>query len=154
MPSPPTTITGTRRVALAIAATHLTACHFDGTAYDPLLVRANEWIDAQNEASAISCECSATQALTNASACAAAEAIDPERRRCMLEALARDADGSVAYLECVLPLERDLTECLDTNLRCEAPDSARACRDVYEIGLAACSEPPATVDRALPECGP
>lgn len=141
------------RPAAFVALALFSACHYDGTADDPLAARANQLIDELNIQSALYCDCYDERGYTDREQCESEESIGPAQRRCTVDALTtRDAPASQQYLDCLLPLEREFTDCINGRLKCLSPDSDRACLEDYQIGLAACIELPLAVERALDDC--
>lgn len=78
--------------------------------------------------------------------------IGPSRERCIKDAYADDEAASQAYLECIVPLEREFTACLDMRVTCDDVNSAQPCIDDYDIGARDCIQLPANVERELDAC--
>ena len=79
--------------------------------------------------------------------------LGPSSRRCLVDAYGRDESASRQYLECIVPLQEEYTDCLDKRLICADPEPAFAnCARDYDVGRERCIELPTTVGRAVSEC--
>lgn len=79
-------------------------------------------------------------------------AILPAERRCVADAFARDEAAAAEYLDCLLPLEREYTACLDSRLVCDEFSKEELCDDDWRIGFMRCVALPSPVERALDDC--
>jgi len=99
------------------------------------------------------CDCWNDWGLESRSSCEVdALAIGPSQVRCMKNAYAQDPEISIDYLECIVPLEREYTTCINQRLECYDVDSADPCYDDYLVGLDDCIGLPTNITRDLDAC--
>ena len=140
-----------RLLACLVAAAALTAgCDTEDVSVADLV---DDRLAAGNELAAIVCDCSDEWGYDGRSECLQdwGEVL-PAQRRCVQDAYARDEAAARTYLECVLPLEDELNDCVDAKLSCGDPDQTDACFDDYEIGFDRCIRLPNTILRGLEQC--
>ncbi|MEM7154154.1 MAG: hypothetical protein AAF799_15000 [Myxococcota bacterium] len=78
--------------------------------------------------------------------------LGPAQVRCIKDAYAEDAETAIDYLECIVPLEREYTACIDQRLECSDFSAGDACSDDYGVGLDTCIQLPRTITRDLDAC--
>ncbi|MEM9458800.1 MAG: hypothetical protein AAGF11_31775 [Myxococcota bacterium] len=101
----------------------------------------------------VECDCWADFGHTSRSNCENnALAIGPSEVRCTKEAYAQEPDIALDYLNCVVPLEREYTTCINQRLDCSDPNSQDPCLDDYRIGMDSCIVLPPTITRDLDIC--
>lgn len=110
-------------------------------------------IEQSNDNIEIVCDCWDEAGFTSRGACLE-DQILPAQRRCVEDAYARDAAASRLYLECVVPLMRELGTCLDARLDCVDPSTVDACFADFDLGRESCVQVPLSVQRALDDCNP
>lgn len=76
----------------------------------------------------------------------------PARRRCIDDAFLQDVNISQEWLNCVLPLETELTACANSKLSCSDDTSIAACNTDYNTGLDRCLKLPNSVTRDYEDC--
>jgi hypothetical protein len=146
--SPPWSF-GTLASAVFVGSLAL-AC--DPSANEEVLRLIDDVITIGNDNVAIVCDCWDEAGFASRSACLE-DQILPSQRRCVEDAYLREPDASELFLSCVTPILRELGECLDARLSCDAPDGTNACFSDYELGRESCVEVPRSVERALEDCG-
>jgi hypothetical protein len=72
--------------------------------------------------------------------------------RCIKDAYAEDPDAAIDYLECVVPLEREYTACIEQRLECTDLSAGDPCGDDYAVGMDTCIQLPRTNTRDLAIC--
>lgn len=142
-----------RRLPLAETAAIglLTACHFDATAGDPIASRTNMLLEEADALRALACECRGSSADTEP--CGAPSVFEFDHRRCIEDAFAQEPTASIRHLDCRIPLDTALTDCIDMNLRCTDPGPTRACEEDYRTAVAGCTPLPESVALAVEDCG-
>lgn len=116
-----------------------------------VLARIDEAITQGNDNVAIVCDCWDEAGFASRSECLD-DQILPSQRRCVEDAYQREPEASELYLECVIPLMRELGECLDARLSCTEVDGTDACFDDFHLGRESCVQVPMSVQRALDDC--
>jgi hypothetical protein len=127
------------------------ACDLGSSDDGDVLALIDEVITLGNDNVAIVCDCWDEAGFASRTDCLD-DQILPSQRRCVEEAYQRDADAAKLFLECVVPLARELGECLDARLSCVDPSGTDACFDDYDLGRESCVEVPRSVQRALDDC--
>ncbi|MBL8945928.1 MAG: hypothetical protein JNK45_22380 [Myxococcales bacterium] len=127
------------------------ACDLGSSDDGDVLALIDDVITLGNDNVAIVCDCWDEAGFASRTDCLD-DQILPSQRRCVEEAYQRDPDAARLYLECVVPLVRELGECLDARLSCVDPSGTDACFDDYDLGRESCVEVPRSVQRALDDC--
>ncbi|MEX1361745.1 MAG: hypothetical protein AB1Z98_01365 [Nannocystaceae bacterium] len=78
--------------------------------------------------------------------------LGPSQVRCIKDAYAEDTSAAIDFLECVLPLEREYTACIDQRLECSDFTSNDPCGEDYSVGYDDCIGLPSTITRDLDAC--
>jgi hypothetical protein len=105
-------------------------------------------LNAQTE---VACDCWQQLGFATQMACTDNEIL-PAQRRCIEDALGRDAAQSLERLDCMLPLEAEYTACVDQRLACEDLTTADPCAKDYQLGLQQCPALPGSVQRGYDAC--
>ena len=121
------------------------------TEADELQVTIEDMVSELNAQTEIGCDCWEQLGYGTKSACEDNEIL-PAKRRCIEDALMRDASASLDRFSCIVPLEEEYTACIDSRLSCEDLSSADPCGKDYQIGLERCEELPKSVQRAYDDC--
>ncbi len=129
----------------------LPACDKEPTLHE----RTSDFVREINNQAAIACECWEAEGYDSYSECTGNFGyFGPSTQACYEDALGRDEDAAASWLDCVLELEGNYTECLDARLSCTDDDSADPCLDDYYVGYDACVQLPETIQRGLESCSP
>jgi len=76
----------------------------------------------------------------------------PSQTRCIEDAYAQDQQTAIEFLECIVPLEREYTTCVNARLECSDFNSGDPCFDDYDVGLDTCIGLPPAITRDLDAC--
>ena len=106
-------------------------------------------IEAQVE---IFCDCWNEFGFETKSQCMGENSLLPAQRRCVLEALEEEPDAASDWLDCLVSVNAEYTDCIGSRLTCESFDSIEACGDDYELAYGECIGLPASVERDLENC--
>ncbi|MFV8751247.1 hypothetical protein ACNOYE_11950 [Nannocystaceae bacterium ST9] len=80
-------------------------------------------------------------------------AIDLDQRRCLLDVYVRDGANAREHLECLIPLEQELTRCVGEQFECTHDFAAiEACVRPYYDDRSACTELSQAMLRELEIC--
>jgi hypothetical protein len=113
----------------------------------------DKFIDERNAQAEVLCDCHAELNFENRSTCLRESGqVLPSQRRCIIDAFERNESASKDYLNCYLPLEEELTACVDDRLTCDDLGAAVACVMDFDIGSRDCISLPASVERAYSDC--
>ena len=135
---------------LLTAAAATTACDAEEVAVEDLV---SDRLAASNELADIVCDCSEPWGYEHRSDCMKEWGeVLPAQRRCIQDAYARDEATARSYLECVLPLQDELNDCIDGKLACGDAGPVEACFDDYDIGFDQCIQLPNAITRGLEQC--
>lgn len=110
-------------------------------------------IDEENRGIDVVCDCWDEAGFESRGDCTE-DQILPAQQRCIEDAFLRDAEASKLYLECIVPLQQELTSCLNRKLECNEPDQADPCFADFDLGAKECIELPNSVQRGLNDCRP
>lgn len=140
------------RVSVALAfGLGFGACKDDDV--DAIQGQAAAYLDELEAQSSVVCECHDELGYSDRSQCESDAELGPSVRRCMTDAFAADPTASRTYFDCILPLEREFTACIDGRLRCsEILESVDGCAEDYDVGFERCIDLPESVERALDGC--
>ncbi|MEM6989242.1 MAG: hypothetical protein AAF721_02055 [Myxococcota bacterium] len=147
-------------IALCIGAFGVYGCDEEETPEDKLTDDLDVFEDEQNEQVDVVCDCwqeftygqNAVQ-YPNKDACKTGQGeILPARRRCIDDAFQQDVSVSQQWLDCVLPLEREYTDCINSKLTCMDATSISACDSDYNTGYDRCLTLPNSVQRDYEDC--
>jgi len=110
------------------------------------------YITELNRQVEIYCDCYAEWGYDSASDCQTDEGYSgPSQRRCAVDAFGKDPSGRI-YLDCVVPLEREFTTCLNQRLECGDLMSDEVCYIDYDVGYDSCITLPQAIERDLEMC--
>lgn len=123
----------------------------DTSESDELQFTIADMVEELNAQTEIGCDCWEQLGYGSKSTCEDNEVL-PAKRRCIEDALMRDASASLDRFSCLVPLEEEYTACIDDRLTCEDLSSADPCAKDYQIGLESCEELPKSVQRAYDGC--
>jgi hypothetical protein len=133
---------------LLLAALAQVSCGDDGI--EDLV---DQFIDERNDQAEVLCDCYEQLNFSDRSTCLRENGqVLPAQRRCIIDAFERNESASKDYLNCHLPLEEELTACVDDRLTCDNLSAASPCIDDYNIGSRDCISLPASIERAYTEC--
>lgn len=123
---------------------------------DSLSSKVRTYIEESDAQRQLFCDCYEQFGFDSVSACENAfTTYGPSQERCLNDAFARDAEAANAWFDCVLPLEAELSECVDARLSCsDGPSSIDPCTADYEVGFEQCIVLPPAVQRAIENCVP
>ena len=119
---------------------------------DAVLELVDDALEMENEAIAIICDCWEVLEIGDSKNDCLDDQILPSQRRCIEDAYLRDAAASRIYLDCFVPLQAELNDCLDDKLECSDVGPTHACFEDFDLGLESCIELPNSVERGLGEC--
>ncbi len=105
-------------LALLASVSTLTACSKAGLLVDEV----DRYADAVAAACASFCRCPANLGFETTQECMSdpeVGTLDEGQKRCMVDAFAQDEEAALAYLECMIPVERGFARCM-----VESPDCA------------------------------
>ncbi len=145
----------TAMMMVVALSTTLLAC--DSSSEDEPEARVGPLVDATvdelDEQAEIFCDCWQAAGFDSRNQCTNEFLIfGPAQVRCMKDAFSQDADIAEDYLDCLLPLEREYTTCLDSRLECNDFGTAEVCGEDYSVGLDGCIGLPPTILRDLDAC--
>ena len=139
-------------LSLTIAALAVYGC--EDSPDEELSGRLDDYAAGLNEQAAIFCDCWEEAQWESRTKCQEGNGeILPSARRCYDDAFGRDVGASNDWLGCVLPLQSEYNECLNSKLECDdLADSPEACIRDYNTGRETCIDLPQTINRALEDC--
>jgi len=146
-----------RSFSLLIASLCLLSLGCNDSAAEPPDDRVSTLVDQQveelTEQVDIICDCWEERGFESRTSCHnGILVIGPAQVRCIKDAYAQDADIALDYLECMVPLEREYTECVDERLECSDSSSEHVCSDDYDLGRDSCIGLPPKITRDLFTC--
>jgi len=119
---------------------------------DAVLELIDDALEMENRAIEIICDCWDELDLADSRNDCLDDQILPSQRRCIEDAYLRDAAASRVYLDCLVPLQAELNDCLNDKLECSNVGPTNACFEDFDLGLESCIELPNTVERGLGDC--
>lgn len=116
--------------------------------------RVDDWLDEANRQSDIVCDCYAQLDWTTRVECRFGLGYtDPNQRDCFVDVLAADRELSLHFLDCVVPLAEEVTDCLEQRIDCAAVERLESCFDAVEMRYEGClSRLPASIDAGMTAC--